>query len=137
MGNGRGIYFVLYIECEINKIKIMAADKQIIINTLNWIKSEGGAAVFTIGDHFVQAASILPLEMYCEAVSHHYHTSLDIHLENSFTQMGFLLTEGGNYNRKYFTGDEAAIEKFADDIVKIFVDLYRSDINLPFEVTEI
>ena len=115
----------------------MAADKQIIINTLNWVKSEGSAAVFTIGDHFVQAASILPYEMYCEAVSHHYHASLDIHLESSFVQMGFLLAEGGNYNRKYYTGDEAAIEKLADDIMKIFGEIYRSDINLPFEVTEL
>src|SRR5690242_1151790 len=109
----------------------MAADKQIIINTLNWVKSEGGAAVFTIGDHFVQAASIQPSEMYCEAVSHHFHTSLDINLESSFIGMGFLLAEGGNYNRKYYTGDEGSIEKLADDIVKIFNDIYRSDIHLP------
>lgn len=115
----------------------MAADKQIIINTLNWIKNEGGAAVFAIGDHFVQAASTVPSEMYCEAVSHHFHTSLDINLEYTFIGMGFLLAEGGNYNRKYYTGDDASIEKFADDIVKIFSEIYRSDINLPFEVTEV
>ncbi|MEO8513103.1 MAG: hypothetical protein ABI543_06075 [Ignavibacteria bacterium] len=115
----------------------MAADKQIIINTLNWVKSEGSAAVFTIGDQYVQTASILPAEMYCEAVSHHYHSLIDIHLESSFIKMGFSLAEGGNYNRKYYTGDEFSIEKFAEDIMKIFGEIYRSDINLPFEVTEL
>lgn len=115
----------------------MAADKQIIINTLNWIKNKNGAAVFTIGSHYVQAASMLPAEMYCEAVSHHYHTSLDVQLESSFTKMGFSLQEGSNYNKKYYIGDEASIEKFADDIMKIFNELFRSDINLPFEVAEL
>jgi hypothetical protein len=115
----------------------MAADKQIILNTLNWIKREGGAAVFAIGDHFVQAAATLPDEIYCEAVSHHYHSSLDIQLENAFTHMGFVLQEGGNYNRKYYSGDAGSIEKLADDIMKIFNELYHSDINLPFEVTEL
>ncbi len=115
----------------------MAADKQIIINTLNWIKNDSGAAVFAIGEHYVQVTSTLPAEMYCEAISHHYHSSLDIQLESSFVKMGYLLAEGGNYNRKYYTGDEASIEKFADDIMKIFDEVYRSDINLPFEVTEL
>lgn len=115
----------------------MAADKQIIINTLNWIKKEGGAAVFEIGDHFVQAASTIPSEMYCEAVSHHYHSAISMQLENSFTQMGFLLQEGGNYSRNYFAGDDKAVENFANDIMKIFEELYHSDINMPFEVTEL
>lgn len=115
----------------------MAADKQVILNTLDWVKTNGGAAVFAIGDHFVQVASTLPDEIYCEAVSHHYHSSLDIQLESAFIQMGFLLQEGGNYNRKYYSGDEASVNKLADDIMKIFNELYRSDINLPFEVTEL
>ena len=115
----------------------MAADKQEIINSLNYIKKESGAVVFAIGDHYVQAASTMPDEIYCEAVSHHYHLAINIGLESSFVQMGFLLQEGGNYNRKYSVKDDTAIEKLADDIVRIFNELYISDHTLPFEVTEL
>ena len=115
----------------------MAADRQLIIDALKNAKESEGAVVFAIGDHYVQANSVSSVEMYVEAVSHHYHSGIDIGLESSFTKMGFLLTEGGNYNRKYFTADEAAIGVLADDMMKIFNELYRSDINLPFEVTEV
>ena len=79
----------------------MAADRQIILDTLNRIINESGAAVFTIEDHYVQVAVEGPSEIYCEAVSHHYHSSIDINLESSFVKMGFHLEEGGNYSRRY------------------------------------
>ncbi len=115
----------------------MAADKQEIINSLNYIRNENGAVVFAIGEHFVQAASALPDEIYCEAVSHHYYSGINIALESSFINMGFLLLEGGNYSRKYHAVSDADIEKIADDILKIFNELYISDHTLPFEVTEL
>ena len=100
----------------------MAADKQIIINTINWILNESSAAVFAIDEHYVQAAVTLPV---------------DIGLESAFINMGFHLEEGGNYSRRYYTADAAVVEKLADDIVKIFEELYRSDPAKPFEVTEL
>lgn len=115
----------------------MAADKQIIINTLRWIINENSAAVFAIDEHFVQAAVSLPNEIYCEAVSHHYHSGINIGLESAFIEMGFHLEEGGNYSRRYYTADAAMVEKLADDIVKIFEELYHSDPSKPFEVTEL
>ncbi len=115
----------------------MAADKQEIINSLNYILKESGAVVFAIGEHYVQAASTLPDEIYCEAVSHHYHSAINIGLESSFLNMGYVLQEGGNYSRRYNAGDNSAIEKIADDIIKIFGELYISDHTLPFEITEL
>lgn len=115
----------------------MAADKQIIINTLRWILNENSAAVFAIEEHYVQAAVTMPNEIYCEAVSHHYHSAIDIGLESAFINMGFHLEEGGNYSRRYYIGDAAVVEKLADDIVKIFEELYHSDPAKPFEVTEL
>ena len=114
----------------------MAVDKQIILNTLNWIIKENSAAVFAIGDHYVQvAASIsMPEEIYCEAVSHHYHSAIDINLESSFVKMGFLLEEGGNYGRRYLG---VGAERLADDIVFIFEEIYRSNPAAEFEVTEL
>lgn len=115
----------------------MTADKQIITNTLNWILNENSAAVFAIDEHYVQVAVTLPGEIYCEAMSHHYHTAIDIGLESAFISMGFHLEEGGNYSRRYSTADTAVVEKLADDIFKIFEELYRSDPAKPFEVTEL
>lgn len=115
----------------------MAADKNIILSALLNAQSEGGAVVFTIGDHYVQAAAASPGEMLCEAVSHHYHSGIDIALESSFTQTGFMLEDGGNYSRKYSVIDSASIEQIADDIMKIFEEIYHSDISLPFEVSEV
>ena len=112
----------------------MAADKQIILNTLNWIIKENSAAVFTIEDHYVQVAVEGPSEIYCEAVSHHYHSSIDINLESSFVKMGFLLEEGGNYSRRYHGWGP---DRIADDIVYIFEEIYRSDPAAEFEVTEL
>lgn len=115
----------------------MAADKQIIMNTLNWILNENSAAVFAIDKHYVQAAVSQPGEIYCEAVSHHYHSAVDIGLESAFINMGFHLEEGGNYSRRYYAADAAMVEKLAIDIIKIFEELYRSDPSKPFEVTEL
>ncbi len=115
----------------------MAADKQEIINSLNYINKESGAVVFAIGDHYVQAASTIPDEIYCEAVSHHYHLAINIGLEGSFINMGYLLKEGGNYTKRYSAGSGNEIENIANEIVKIFNELYISDPELPFEVTEL
>ncbi|MBZ0202391.1 MAG: hypothetical protein IT281_05360 [Ignavibacteria bacterium] len=115
----------------------MAADKQIIIDALNTAIAGGGAVVFAIGDHFVQAAATAPGEIVAEAVSHHFHSGIDIGLESSFAAMGFGLEEGGNYGRKYSTGDAASVEKIADDFMRIFDELYHADINLPFEVSDV
>ena len=112
----------------------MAADKQIILNTLNWIIKENSAAVFAIGDHYVQVAVEGPSEIYCEAVSHHYHSEIAINLESSFVEMGFLLEEGGNYSRRYHGW---GADRIADDIVFIFEEIYRSDPAAEFEVTEL
>ncbi len=112
----------------------MAADRQIILDTLNRIINETGAAVFTIGDHYVQVAVEGPSEIYCEAVSHHYHSSIDINLESSFVKMGFLLEEEGNYRRRYLG---VGAERLADDIVFIFEEIYRSNPAAEFEVTEL
>lgn len=79
----------------------MAADKQLIKNTLISSLNDNGAVVFALGDHYVQTAAVSPNEIYCEAVSHHYHSSLEISLESEFTKLGFHLEEGGNYSRRY------------------------------------
>ena len=115
----------------------MAADKQIIIEALNNAMRDGTGAVFAIGEFYVQAAIVSPGEILSEAVSHHYHSGIDISLESSFTAMGYLLEEGGNYSRKYNANDAAAVEKIAADYIKIFEELYRADPDLPFEVTEL
>ncbi|MBE2227382.1 MAG: hypothetical protein IAE93_08575 [Ignavibacteria bacterium] len=112
----------------------MAADKQIIINTVNWLIKENSAAIFAIGEHYVQAASSMPGEIYCEAVSHHYHSGVDIGLESAFIKMGFHLEEAGNYSRRYLS---AEAERIADDIVYIFEEIYGSDPATEFEVTEL
>ncbi|MBN8584107.1 MAG: hypothetical protein J0M37_03365 [Ignavibacteria bacterium] len=115
----------------------MAADKQIIADTLNWIFREKSAAIFAIEDHYVQAAAALPSDIYCEAVSHHYHSAIDIGLESKFTELGFHLEEGGNYSRRYYAGNEDSAEKIAADILYIFEEIFRSNPNAPFEVTEL
>ncbi len=115
----------------------MAADRQIIVDALNTAIADGGAVVFAIGDHFVQAAVTGPGEIVAEAVSHHYHSGIDIGLESSFAAMGFGLEEGGNYSRKYSTINASAVEKIADDFLRIFEELYHADASLPFEVSEI
>jgi hypothetical protein len=115
----------------------MAADKQIIINTLRWILNENSAAVFAIDEHYVQAAVSMPNEIYCEALSHHYHSAIDIALVSAFINMGFHLEEGGYYSRRYYISDDSDLERFAGDVVKIFEKLYKSDPAKPFEVTEL
>ncbi|MBZ0202387.1 MAG: hypothetical protein K8I03_05150 [Ignavibacteria bacterium] len=115
----------------------MAADKQIIIDALNTAIAGGGAVVFAIGDHFVQAAATAPGEMVAEAVSHHFHSGIDIGLESSFAAMGFGLEEGCNYSRNYSAGDAAEVEKIANDFMRIFNELYHADVSLAFEVSEV
>jgi hypothetical protein len=115
----------------------MNADKNIIKEKLqNLVDTGGEAVVFALGDYYVQAANAAPGELYCEAVSHHYHSSIETSLESGFIAMGFHLEEGGNYSRSCRAGSPDEIDKIADDIVKIFSDLYRAGDNEPFEVTE-
>ena len=51
--------------------------------------------------------------------------------------MGFHIEEGGNYSRIYPVNNESEIAKLADDIEKIFKDLYHADETAPFGVTEL
>lgn len=116
----------------------MNADKNIIKEKLQSLVNSGGeAVVFALGDFYVQVANTSKGMLYCEAVSHHYHSSIDTSLESGFIAMGFHLEEGGNYSKSCQTGTPDEIDKIADDIVKIFSDLYRSGDNEPFEVTEL
>ena len=115
----------------------MAADKQLIKNTLISSLNDNGAVVFALGDHYVQTAAVSPNEIYCEAVSHHYHSSLEISLESEFTKLGFHLEEGGNYSRRYSIASGSDIDKLTEDIVFIFEVIYKADSNLPFEISEL
>jgi hypothetical protein len=115
----------------------MTADKQLIKNTLINSLKENSAAVFALGSHYVQTAAISPQEIYCEAVSHHYHSLLDISLETAFTNLGFHLEEGGNYSRRYLIESSSNINKLAEDIVYIFENIYESESGLPFEISEL
>jgi hypothetical protein len=115
----------------------MNADKNIIKEKLQSLVDSGGeAVVFALGDYYVQAANAPSGGLYCEAVSHHYHSSIDTSLEGGFIAMGFHLEEGGNYSKNCPVSGPADIDKLSDDIVKIFRDLYRAGDNEPFEVTE-
>ncbi len=115
----------------------MNADRNIIKEKLQQLIDSGGEAiVFALGDYYVQAANSKPGELYIEAVSHHYHSSIDTTLEGGFIGLGFHLEEGGNYSKSCHVGGADDIDKLADDIVKIFRDLYRAGDNDPFEVTE-
>ena len=115
----------------------MNLDKNIITEKIKELKQTGAAAIFTIGEHYVQLATRSPNEMYAEALSHHYHNAIDIGLEGSFTAMGFKLEEGGNYSRVYTVNAEEEISGLAGDIERIFRDLYRADENAPFEVSDV
>ena len=115
----------------------MNIDKEIIKSTINELIISRSAVIFEIGDHYVQLAASSPGEMICEAVSHHYHSAIDISLESNFSAMGFHLEEGGNYSRIYPLNNDAEINILANDIEKIFKDIYKADENAPFGVTEL
>lgn len=116
----------------------MNVDKNIILEKIEELKRDGTAVVFEYGDHYVQIAAQSPGEFYVEAVSHHYHSAIDIGLESSFAAMGFHLEEGGNYSRVYPAGAISETDKLADDIVRIFRDLYQAGgNNEPFVVNDI
>jgi hypothetical protein len=115
----------------------MHLDKQIIKEKLSDIILTGSAAVFSIGDHFVQLAAQSPTVLYAEAVSHHFHSGLGIGLEASFAALGYKLEEGGNYSKVYTinTGDD--IDKITDEIEIIFRDYYHASPTAPFEVDDV
>jgi len=116
----------------------MNVDKNIIKEKIEELKRNGTAVVFECGDYYVQIAAHSPGELYVEAVSHHYHSSINIGLESSFAAMGFHLEEGGNYSRVYPAGATSETDMLADDIVKIFSDLYLAgSSNEPFVVNDI
>ena len=115
----------------------MNVDKNIIKSKIEELNQTGSAAIFEIGEHYVQLAVNSPGEMICEAVSHHYHSAINISLESSFAAMGFHLEEGGNYSRVYSVKTDEEIGKLTDDIEKIFKDLYHADESAPFAVTDI
>lgn len=129
---------VLYIvECFLIKVKLMNLDKQIIKEKIADILLAGTAAVFTIGDHFVQLAAQSSDVIYAEAVSHHFHSGLGIGLEASFASLGFKLEEGGNYSRVYPAASGSDIEKITEDIEVIFRDFYHASPTAPFEVDDV
>ncbi len=115
----------------------MNADKTIIKEKLNEIIKNGTAVVFEIAGHYVQLAAAEPGRLYCEAVSHHFHSAIDIGLEASFAAMGFHLEEGGNYSRVYPASTDEDLEKIASDAEYIFAHIYRSDDSAPFEVNDV
>lgn len=115
----------------------MNLDKNIIKEKLGEICKAGAAIVFEISEHYVQLAAAEPGRLYCEAVSHHFHSGIDIGLEASFAAMGFHLEEGGNYSRAYPAATPEDLDKIADDIEVIFRDLYHADSTAPFEVNDV
>lgn len=115
----------------------MNLDKQIIKEKIADILLAGTAAVFTIGDHFVQLAAQSNDTIYAEAVSHHFHERLGIGLEASFVSLGYKLEEGGNYSRIYPAASGDDIDKITNDIEHIFRDLYNASSTAPFEVDDV
>lgn len=115
----------------------MNLDKQIIKEKLSDIILTGSAAVFSIGEHFVQLAAQGPDKLYAEAVSHHFHSSLNIGLEASFASLGYKLEEGGNYSKVYTVKSGEDIEKVTDEIEIIFREYYHASQTQPFEVTDV
>lgn len=115
----------------------MNLDKQIIKEKIADILLAGTAAVFSIGDHFVQLAAQSSDTIYAEAVSHHFHEGLGIGLEASFASLGFKLKEGGNYSKVYPAAASHDIDKITDDIELIFRDYYHADASAPFEVDDV
>lgn len=118
-------------------IIIMNLDKQIIKEKIADILLAGTAAVFTIGEHFVQLAPQSSDSIYAEAVSHHFHDGIGIGLEASFASLGYKLEEGGNYSKVYPAGSSHDIDKITDEIELIFRDFYHADTSAPFEVDDV
>jgi hypothetical protein len=112
-------------------------DKQIIKEKLSDIILSGSAAVFSIGEHFVQLAAQGPDTLYSEAVSHHFHAGLNIGLEASFASLGYKLEEGGNYSKVYTVKSGEDIDKVTNEIEIIFRDYYHAGHTEPFEVTDV
>lgn len=115
----------------------MNLDKQIIKEKISDILINGSAAVFSIGDFFIQAAAQDSATIYAEAVSHHYHNGLGIGLEAGFSGLGYKLEEGGNYSKVYPAGSSHEIDKIADDFEYIFKNFYKADPGLPFAVEDV
>lgn len=115
----------------------MNLDKQIIKEKISDILISGSAAVFTIGDHYVQAAAQDKTTLYAEAVSHHFHAGLGIGLESNFAALGFKLEEGGNYSKVYTINTGADIDSVTDEFEVIFRDFYRAEPTAPFEVDDV
>ena len=115
----------------------MNLDKQIITEKLSDILLNETAAVFSIGDFYVQAAARDSATIYAEAVSHHYHGGIGIGLESSFSGLGYKLEEGGNYSKIYPAGSSHEIDKIADDFERIFKNFYNADHKLPFAVDDV
>lgn len=115
----------------------MNLDKQIIKEKVSEINQTMAAAVFSIGDFYVQAAAQGKGKIYTEALSHHYHSGLGIGLEAGFASLGFKLEEGGNYSKVYTINSEADLDKLAGDFEYIFKNFYNADPNLPFEVEDV
>ncbi len=109
----------------------MNLDKQIINEKLADILIEGSAAVFAIGDLYIQDT------LYTEAVSHHYHSGLNINLEAGFASLGYALEEGGNYSKIYTVNTGHDIDKITGEVEVIFRDLYHADPSAPFEVSDV
>lgn len=115
----------------------MNLDKQIIKEKLSEISQNSSAAVFAIGDHYVQAASHEAGKIYAEAVSHHYHSGIGIGLESSFASLGYKLEEGGNYSKVYTISSDNDLDAIANEFEAIFKNYYNADSNLPFEVDDV
>lgn len=115
----------------------MNLDKQIIKEKITELNQTMAAAVFSIGDFYVQAAAQSRGKIYAEAVSHHYHSGLGIGLESGFAALGFKLEEGGNYSKVYSIEGEGGADKIAEDFEYIFKNFYTADPDLPFEIEDV
>jgi hypothetical protein len=115
----------------------MNLDKNIIKEKLKEIQQSGSAVIFTVGEYFMQAAGHSPDTMYVEAVSHHFHSGLNIGLEAGFASLGFKLEEGGNYSKAYPVNSEDDLDKIAGEMETVFRDYYNADPSAPFEVEDV
>ncbi len=115
----------------------MNLDKQIIKEKLSDIIISGSAAVFTIGDFYVQASGQAKDKLYAEAVSHHYHSGIGIGLEASFASLGYKLEEGGNYSKVYNINTGHDIDAVTDEFEIIFRDYYHASPTAHFEVDDV
>lgn len=115
----------------------MSSNTGIIKSKIEELKQTEAAAIFGIGDYYVQLAPAGQGEMYCEALSHNYNPAVNAALEGSFAAMGFRLEKDANYSKVYPVNTAQEIDMLVNDIERIFIELYRTDYNAHMEVTDV